>query len=112
MSSWDYISKRRRTTLVEFVRGAETLAEALELFKRRGVKPPLDGSLEKLFSEVPEDRWGTAPKDIPSVEPTEPLTQESEVESVVVRVPSEVEVAPAPGSPRGKRQKKKKSTKS
>ena len=111
MSSWDYISKRRRTTLVEFVREAETLAEALELFKRRGVKPPLDGSLEKLFSEAPEDRWGTVPKDTPVVESTESVTQESERESVK-EAADEVEATPTPGYPRGKRQKKKKSAKS
>ena len=111
MSSWDYISKRRRTTLVEFVKGAETLAEALELFKRRGVKPPLDGSLEKLFSEVPEDRWGTVPKDVPTIESTKPVAQESGVEDVE-EVADETEAAPTPGYPRGKRQKKKKSAKS
>ena len=51
MSNWNYISKRRGYTLESFVESATNLQEALEIFRRKGVRPPTDGSLQSLFSE-------------------------------------------------------------
>ena len=53
MSAWDYLSKRRGITLVDFVEGAQTLSEAHEVFRRKKVTPPVDGSLEALFEKPP-----------------------------------------------------------
>ena len=50
MATWDFISKRRRIRLAKFVEGATTLEEALDIFRRKGVTPPGDGTLEKLFA--------------------------------------------------------------
>lgn len=50
MATWDFISKRRRIRLAKFVEGATTLEQALDIFRRKGVTPPDDGALEKLFA--------------------------------------------------------------
>ena len=51
MSAWDYLSKRRGIALVDFIEGAQTLSEAHEVFRRKKVSPPVDGSLEALFEK-------------------------------------------------------------
>ena len=54
MATWDFISKRRRIRLAKFVEGATTLEQALDIFRRKGVTPPDDGTLEKLFAPKPQ----------------------------------------------------------
>ena len=48
---WEYFSKRRGISLETFVDGAQTLEEALIIFKKGGVDHPLDNSLELLFKK-------------------------------------------------------------
>ena len=56
MATWEYISKRRGYVLEEFVRGANTLEDALQIFRQRDVPVPQDGSLEALFATVVENK--------------------------------------------------------
>ena len=42
---WNFYSKRRRTSLSDFLRDVKTLDEALKLFEKRDIEPP---SLEEL----------------------------------------------------------------
>lgn len=50
MMSWNFLSKRRKIKLEDFIKGAKTLPEALAIFELRKVKPPTDDSLERLFT--------------------------------------------------------------
>jgi len=52
--NWEFFSSRRRTTLEQFIKGAENLAEAKEIFFKRGIDLPLDGSLEKFYANSPK----------------------------------------------------------
>jgi hypothetical protein len=51
MATWEFLSKRRRMKLEDFVKGAKTLEEAKAVFGRKKVDLPVDGSLEKLFAK-------------------------------------------------------------
>lgn len=51
MVSWNFLSKRRKIKLSDFVSGATTLEEAIAIFRKKNVQPPTDGSLKKLFSK-------------------------------------------------------------
>ena len=51
MATWEFLSKRRRMKLEDFVKGAKTLEEAKAVFERKKVDLPVDGSLEKLFAK-------------------------------------------------------------
>jgi hypothetical protein len=48
--NWEYFSKRRRVSLEQFIFGASSLVEAKEIFRKRGIGLPVDGSLEECFS--------------------------------------------------------------
>ena len=115
MPGWDYISKRRRTTLEQFVHGAKNLEEALQLFKDRGIKPPSDGRLEALYNKKAQDKLDTtapqAPTQVVDLPPT-PKTDDAVVPSVTnanvteqPQIPSEDK--PTPGYPRRKKKAKK-----
>lgn len=50
MMSWNFLSKRRKIKLEDFIKGAKTLPEALAIFELKKVKPPTDDSLERFFA--------------------------------------------------------------
>jgi hypothetical protein len=78
MATWDFISKRRRIRLAKFVEGATTLEEALDIFRRKGVTPPDDGTLEKLFVSEPEPPGDAAKVEVEVLErDSETLTADS-----------------------------------
>ena len=110
MSSWDYISKRRRTTLQEFVKGAQSLEEALLLFKQRGIKPPTDGRLEALYA-LPDSHPSSGgspqlPKESLPVSEGFPTVDAAAGEPTGESAQEELEEPPIPGYPQGKKPKK------
>ena len=75
MSKWDYVSKRRRLILEKFVEAASTLEEALEIFHRKRMTPPNDGSLESLFGG--EAKTVVSTKILPESKPEETATEKA-----------------------------------
>jgi|TARA_R110000824_G_scaffold181438_7_gene362230 hypothetical protein len=51
MTNWEFFSKRRRTTLEEFVKEAKSYKEAEEIFAKKRVLLPENESLRKLFEK-------------------------------------------------------------
>jgi|LWDU01.1.fsa_nt_gi hypothetical protein len=51
MINWEFFSKRRRTTLEAFVKGANSYKEAEEIFVKKRVLLPENDSLRKLFEK-------------------------------------------------------------
>ena len=82
MATWDYISKRRGYVLENFVRGASTLEQALQIFKERDVPVPQDGSLEALFAESKKSQQEAVP--VVDVAKSEPEIDLSNKESETV----------------------------
>ena len=102
MASWDFISKRRRIRLANFIEGANTLEEALAIFHRKKVSPPTDGTLEALFeATVTEEQL--EPEEQPAVE----LAQDETVESEDVPELSDKKQTGFSNSKKGNSKKKK-----
>jgi len=61
MKTWEFVHRRRKTTLASFLSDVTTLQEALEKFKRRDIIPP---DIERIEEALPSSI--SAPKQQPS----------------------------------------------
>ena len=81
MVTWEFLSKRRRMKLEDFVKGAKTLEEAKAVFERKKVDLPVDGSLEKLFAKPIPVKKAEKPK----AEVTKPKAEVTKAEAEVTK---------------------------
>ena len=112
MATWEFLSKRRRMKLEDFVKGAKTLEEAKAVFERKKVDLPVDGSLEKLFAKPVSAKVVAKPKVENNVSYTGGMQVEVKEPVVVTKKAAVIEEAkPAKKTTRKKKATKKKSTK-
>jgi hypothetical protein len=118
MATWEFLSKRRRMKLEDFVKGAKTLEEAKAVFERKKVDLPVDGSLEKLFAKpIPVKKAEkpkaevTKPKAEGNVSYTGGMQVEVKEPVVVTKAAVVEEAKPTKKTTRKKKATKKKSTK-
>ena len=111
MATWEFLSKRRRMKLEDFVKGAKTLEEAKAVFERKKVDLPVDGSLEKLFAKPVPVKKAEKPKVENNVSYTGGMQVEVKEPVVVTKAAVVEEAKPAKKTTRKKKASKKKSTK-
>ena len=111
MATWEFLSKRRRMKLEDFVKGAKTLEEAKAVFERKKVDLPVDGSLEKLFAKPAPVKKAEKPKAENNVSYTGGMQVEVKEPVVVTKAAVVEEAKPAKKTTRKKKATKKKSTK-
>ena len=63
MVSWEFFSKRRRTSLSKFLSGVLSYEDALSLFEQKKVFPPKDGSLENMYA-TSADKFGVVAESV------------------------------------------------
>lgn len=111
MATWEFLSKRRRMNLEDFVKGAKTLEEAKAVFERKKVDLPVDGSLEKLFAKPAKAKVVAKPKAEGNVSYIGGKQVEVKEPVVVTKAAVVKEAKPAKKTTRKKKATKKKSTK-